>query len=220
MQRSSVYWRYKDKDTLVKAAVAEPFLALLKPLRSLTEPTDSWPELSRALETMMNRVQAEPDTVKAGLLLKMQRWEPPTLGGSAVLEGSSAAEADLASFFGRIVPEEHDGHQVGQDLAWIVARFIDGFMLAPALGLPRAGRLGNKNPDPPAHQRQHPRTPPNHRMNRTHHGNGFRCGDIWTWVWQANDDERPKGTTRSPVRWRTGEGSKSIRVRVVPPATT
>ena len=136
MQRSSVYWRYKDKDTLVKAAVAEPFLALLTPLRSLTEPTDSWPELSRALETMMNRVRAEPDTVKAGLLLKMQRWEPPTLGGSAVLEGSSAAEADLASFFGRIVPEEHGGHQVGQDLAWIVARFIDGFMLAPALGYP------------------------------------------------------------------------------------
>jgi AcrR family transcriptional regulator len=136
MQRSSVYWRYKDKDTLVKAAVAEPFLALLKPLRSLTEPTDSWPELSRALETMMNRIQAEPDTVKAGLLLKMQRWEPPTLGGSAVLEGSRAAEADLASFFGRIMPEGHDGHQVGPDLAWIAARFIDGFMLAPALGYP------------------------------------------------------------------------------------
>jgi len=135
MQRSSVYWRYKDKDALVKAAVAEPFLALLNPLQSLTDPTDGWPELSRALETIMDRVQAEPDTVKAGLLLKMQRWEPPTLGGSAVLEGSSAAEADLAAFFGRIVPEEHDG-PVGRDLAWIVARFIDGFMLAPALGNP------------------------------------------------------------------------------------
>jgi hypothetical protein len=85
---------------------------------------------------MMNRIQAEPDTVKAGLLLKMQRWEPPTLGGSAVREGSSAAEADLAAFFGRIMPEQHDGHQVGPDLAWIAARFIDGFMLAPALGYP------------------------------------------------------------------------------------
>jgi len=136
MQRSSVYWRYKDKDTLVKAAVAEPFPALLDPLRSLTAPTDSWPELSRALEAMMYRIQAEPDTVKAGLLLKMQRWEPPTAGGSAVLEGTSAAEADFAAFFGRIVPEEHGGQQVGEDLAWIVARFIDGFMLAPALGYP------------------------------------------------------------------------------------
>ena len=58
------------------------------------------------------------------------------MGGSAVLEGSRAAEADLASFFGRIMPEGHDGHQVGPDLAWIAARFIDGFMLAPALGYP------------------------------------------------------------------------------------
>ena len=33
MQRSSIYWRYKDKDTLVKAAVAEPFLALLDAVR-------------------------------------------------------------------------------------------------------------------------------------------------------------------------------------------
>ena len=102
MQRSSVYWRYKDKDALVKAAVAEPFLALLNPLRSLTDSTDSWPELSRALETMMQRMQAEPDTVKAGLLLKLQRWEPPTAAGSAVLEGTSAAEAELAAWFGRI----------------------------------------------------------------------------------------------------------------------
>ena len=47
-------------------------------------------------------------------------------------------------------------------------------------------------------------------MTRTHHGNGFRCGDIWTWIWQANDDERPKGTTRSPVGWRTGEDPRAF----------
>ena len=104
MQRSSVYWRYKDKDTLVNAAVAEPFLALLNPIRSLVDSTDLWLELSSALETMMYRIQAEPDTVKAGLLLKLQRWEPPTAAGSAVLEGTRAAEAELADWFGWVLP--------------------------------------------------------------------------------------------------------------------
>ena len=136
MQRSSVYWRYKDKDALVKAAVAEPFLALLNPLRSLTDSSDVWPELTRGLETMMQRMQADPDTVKAGLLLKLQRWEPPTAAGSAVLAGANLAEAELAAWFGRVLPDEHGAQQADQDLAWIVARFVDGFMLAPALGYP------------------------------------------------------------------------------------
>lgn len=139
MQRSSVYWRYKDKDTLIKAAVAEPFLNLLAPLRQLPSASDHWlEELSSALSTVMSHAHEQADTVKGGLLLKLQRWDPPTSGGSAVLAGTASVEAQLAGWFEDVLPAAEDKDPIGEHLAWIVARLCEGLMLGSALGHPVA----------------------------------------------------------------------------------
>lgn len=139
MKRSSVYWRYKDKDALVKAAVAEPFVELLAPLRSLPNPSDHWLEdLSAALKTVMSQAHDEPDTVKAGLLLKLQRWDPPTSGGSAVLAGTTSVEERLADWFEVILPKADGKDSISAHLAWTVARLCEGLMLASALERPVA----------------------------------------------------------------------------------
>lgn len=139
VQRSSVYWRYQDKDALIKAAVAEPFLELLTPFRSLPDDPDRWvEELSSALGTIMSWVRAQPDTVKAGLLLKVQRWDPPSPGGAAVLDGTHRVEAGLAEWFDRVLPQERGTEPIGAHLAWVVARLAEGLMLVSALGRPVA----------------------------------------------------------------------------------
>ncbi|MGO4188635.1 TetR/AcrR family transcriptional regulator [Pseudarthrobacter sp. TAF60_1] len=138
MKRSSVYWRHKDKDTLIKAAVAEPFVGLLAPFLVLPSPTHDWlQDLSSALETFMSDVLDHPDTVKAGLLLKLQRWDPPTSGGSAVLAGSALAEERLADWFKDVLPEEGK-KPIRDHLAWTIARLCEGLMLGSALGHPAA----------------------------------------------------------------------------------
>ncbi|RAN69538.1 hypothetical protein B5P43_35260 [Bacillus sp. SRB_336] len=135
MQRSSIYWRYKDKDSLVKAAVADPFLALLKPLGSLSTSAEQWLEqLSGALRTLMCRVTEQPETVKAGLLLKIQRWDPPTAAGSAVVAGAHEVELRLAAWLDEVLPAPEGAESIGGHLAWTVARFGEGLMLASALG--------------------------------------------------------------------------------------
>lgn len=136
MQRSSVYWRYKDKDTLIRAAVAEPFLDLLTPLRQLPA-TNRWrEELSSALSTVMSHAHAQPDTVKGGLLLKLQRWDPPTSGGSAVLAGTASIEAQLAGWFEDVLPPAGHNDPISEHLAWFIARLCEGLMLGSALGHP------------------------------------------------------------------------------------
>ena len=139
MKRSSVYWRHKDKDTLIKAAVAEPFVGLLAPFLVLPNSTDDWlQDLSSALETFMSEVLNHPDTVKAGLLLKLQRWDPPTSGGSTVLAGTALAEERLADWFKEVLPEAEGKDAIRVHLAWTVARLCEGLMLGSALGRPVA----------------------------------------------------------------------------------
>lgn len=135
LKRSSVYWRYQDKDALVSAAVADPFLALLQPLGSLPDPGPSWvDDLAVGLRATLRAAQADPDTVKAGLLLKAQRWDPPTSAGSALVEGSQRWQDDLGAWFERIPPLAGGEAGTGQHLAWAVGRLVEGFMLGAALG--------------------------------------------------------------------------------------
>ncbi|MFI1459107.1 TetR/AcrR family transcriptional regulator [Nocardia carnea] len=135
MQRSSVYWRYKDKDSLIKAAVAEPFLELLAPLHALGE--KPWTEeVSAALSTTMRGAHDHPDTIKAGLLLKVQQWDPPTAGGLAVAAGTAGAETALAEWFAEALPPTGRAEAFGEHLAWTVLRLVEGLMLRSALGRP------------------------------------------------------------------------------------
>jgi AcrR family transcriptional regulator len=133
MQRSSVYWRYKDKDTLIKAAVADAFLELLIPLHDLPTPSEDWvADLASAIGATMRAAGDNPDTVKAGLLLEVQQWDPPTAGGTAVVEGSAAAEAAVAEWFSTVCVAA----DAVEHLAWLVLRLIEGLMLGSVLGRP------------------------------------------------------------------------------------
>lgn len=135
MQRSSVYWRYKDKDALIKAAVAEPFVALFSPLYTLPTTTDAWADvLASAMVEVLRTARSEPSTIKAGLLLKVQKWDPQT-SGSAVLEGTAAAEKVLAAWFTTVLPENH-GELIGEHLAWTVTRLLEGLMFGSVSGRP------------------------------------------------------------------------------------
>lgn len=136
MQRSSVYWRYKDKDSLIKAAVAEPFLELFAPLHALPHAQQPWAaELSNALGATLRGAHDQPDTIKAGLLLEVQQWDPPTAGGLAVAAGTAAAERALADWFAEVLPApSSEAH--GAQLAWTVLRLVEGLMLGSALGRP------------------------------------------------------------------------------------
>ncbi|WP_051026939.1 TetR/AcrR family transcriptional regulator [Nocardia higoensis] len=137
MQRSSVYWRYKDKDSLIEAAVAEPFLGLFAPMRALPESVADWAEdLAAAIGATLRAARVHPDAVKAGLLLKVQQWDPPTAGGVTVLAGMAALEAELTAWLMRNAPSGGEGQVPGEHLAWIVLRLVEGLMFGSALGRP------------------------------------------------------------------------------------
>ncbi len=137
VQRSSAYWRYKDKDALVKAAVSEPFLALFAALRALSGAAHDWPaDLAGALGTAVRSAHAQPETVKAGLLIRVRRWDEPTSSGAAVVNGIAATEASLAAWFDRVLPAGHGTEPMGEHLAWTVTRLTEGLMLVSALGRP------------------------------------------------------------------------------------
>ena len=83
-----------------------------------------------------------PDTGRAGHRQGRAPAQAPTLGTphSGRISGVGRHQRRRgrvgSTGSGGFCPEEHGAQQVDQDLAWIVARFVDGFMLAPALGYP------------------------------------------------------------------------------------
>ncbi|MDO5699091.1 MAG: TetR/AcrR family transcriptional regulator [Dermatophilus congolensis] len=134
LTRSSLYWRYKDKDALVEAAVAGPFIALMAPLESLPTPSPDWAQhLASALGETLATVRVSPNTTKSGLLLKVQRQDPPTSAGQAILDAAVRLERNLAAWLSDAwhspAGDEHAAH-----VAWAVTRLLDGLMLGSAFG--------------------------------------------------------------------------------------
>ena len=144
IQPSSAYWRYKDKDALVKAAVWEPFLALLAPLRTLPESAHDWPGEPCRCTEHDDALGARPAGHGQGLLLRVRRWDEPTSSGSAGLDGIAATEAGLAAWFDRVLPARHGAEPMGEHLAWTVARLTEGLMLVSALGRPVPAECVNR----------------------------------------------------------------------------
>ncbi|ALZ99014.1 TetR/AcrR family transcriptional regulator [Corynebacterium glutamicum] len=146
VRKSSLYWRYKDKDTLVHAAVTKPFLNLILHRPALLDNDASWIEaISTELEIFTHRICEHPDTVKAGLLLLLQHWDSPNCAGAQTVAGARKIEADTATW----LQKHSDLHpELSEHVAWMLMRLKEGVMLdlvlwQQELGLSKRGCLQN-----------------------------------------------------------------------------
>lgn len=133
-QRSSIYWRYQNKDTLIREAVAEPFLALMAAPEHMAQPDHGWrSRLAASLAESVESAMESPDTVKAGLLLKLQRRDPPSLGGQAIQAGMAREFASLDTWIA--AEGTSSGRTVdAAGLGWTVSVLREGLMLGVAFG--------------------------------------------------------------------------------------
>lgn len=150
LKRSSLYWRYEDKDQLVAAAVSEQFLnvmgradVIIGPIEAdNARPTDGREEVAASarldvaralgedLADLQSRLTVDPDLMRAGLLMAVQRWDPPTAGGEALKFGSRAIDAQLAEWFqdvGRV-----EGRQAWR-ASWLFTRLRMGIIASHVL---------------------------------------------------------------------------------------
>lgn len=134
MPRSSVYWRYPDKDRLVQAAVAGPFLALTELAKPQASPThDRWrAQLAEAMITCVQSAASAPDTVRAGLLMKLQHRHPPSLASEDIRQGLARQEAGLRTWLeDAMSPATGEHADVG---AWATTVLMEGLLLDIAFG--------------------------------------------------------------------------------------
>lgn len=137
MTRSSLYWRYPDKDSLVEAAVSEQFLQALEARLYLPPVKDKNPaEMARVLAGGLARipgnVAGDRSLMTAGVLLAVQRFEPPTAGGASVVAGTRKHVERLANWFIHVGGLKERG---AHDLAWLYSRqqigIVVGLLLQP-----------------------------------------------------------------------------------------
>lgn len=129
VKKSSVYWRYEDKDALVCAAVAQPFLDNLAPFKKLTVGSEDWDaKLTQAFLEFLDNVEKHPIAVKAGLLLKLLRWDKPATASVALNAGTTEVGEHLVTWFKGILPESEHQERNARDIAWAIARLCDGIM--------------------------------------------------------------------------------------------
>jgi AcrR family transcriptional regulator len=135
MQRSSIYWRYKNKDELIRAAVAEPFLELVSASRlGAVADTDAWPSmLAASVQRSVEGAMDSPDTVKAGLLLKLQRRDPPSLGSQTIQLGVDSEVAALDAWIASAVEVSRAAVDAAE-LGWTVNVLREGLLLGVAFG--------------------------------------------------------------------------------------
>lgn len=133
MQRSSVYWRYKDKDRLVEAAVADPFLEIMQ-VPQVADQQTSVNSASHVANALINCVQAaiqDRDAVRAGLLMKLQHRQPPAAASQRIQEGLADQERKLSKWLEEVagLPETQ-----AAAAAWSTTVLTEGLILAVAFG--------------------------------------------------------------------------------------
>ncbi|NVN00180.1 TetR/AcrR family transcriptional regulator [Arthrobacter sp. SDTb3-6] len=134
VQRSSIYWRYKGKDELIHAAVTSEFLDL--GATSKLPPPDGAAWLNMIAANLQESVEVawkSPDTVRAGLLLKLQRRDPSPLGSQAIQQGVAQEAAALEQWITSAV--ELEGQHVDvNEIGWILNILREGLFLGVAFG--------------------------------------------------------------------------------------
>lgn len=129
VKKSSVYWRYEDKDALVCEAVAQPFLNNLAPFKELGEVGEDWTEhLVDAFLQFLENVEANPITVKSGLLLKLLKWDEPAKASVVLNAGTTEVGEHLVKWIQQVLPESRHRERNARDIAWAIARLCDGIM--------------------------------------------------------------------------------------------
>ncbi|OHF35715.1 TetR/AcrR family transcriptional regulator [Corynebacterium sp. HMSC074A01] len=98
--RSSIYWKYEDKDALIKDAFVGPYLEMKGELDGLPDSSQVGiaEALAHELVAMNERLAASPLVAAGGLLIAAQRRTPPTPAGRALVAGSRASEKRLAGW--------------------------------------------------------------------------------------------------------------------------
>lgn len=136
LSRSSVYWRHKDKDALVRAAITDRYLAVKGNLKDLPVDGDvNVPAvLGNELLAMTCRVQQMPATVKAGVLMAVQRWDPPILASAALVKGSRATEILFARWLEESLPKPYALQRDYMRVAWLFNRLRIGVITGYVLG--------------------------------------------------------------------------------------
>ena len=135
IRRSSVYWRFADKESLVAAAVAAPYADLVDRLLDLPTPEllgDEWAEaVAEAIYSTLLAADARRSLVKAGLLLKAQG-----LGGPSkhILARAEHTEAALSAWLGATPAIKTEGDEIVPHLTWMITRLVEGTMLGTTLG--------------------------------------------------------------------------------------
>ena len=133
-QRSSIYWRYENKETLIREAVSEPFLSLMNAPAADPRSARSWSSaLTASLVGSVEDAMKSPDTVKAGLLLKLQRRDPPSLGGEAIQLGMAREFAALDSWIAAAVGSSGTTADAAS-IGWAASILREGLMLGIAFG--------------------------------------------------------------------------------------
>lgn len=130
--RSSIYWKYEDKDALIKDAFVGPYLEMKGELDSLPDAREAGiaETLARELVATNGRLHASPLVAAGGLLIAAQRRKPPTPAGHALIAGSRSSEQRLASWLHTtdLSDEINPTH-----VAWLFNRLRIGMVAGVAL---------------------------------------------------------------------------------------
>lgn len=131
MQRSSVYWRYKDKDHLISAAVSEPFLRLAD--RILPKDSGGTPGLSSFAfsgATSIKLAMEDRSAAVAGLLLKLQRRVPLVLASCTIMNGLELRLEQMGAELQEHLAKDGDHGELTVDaLRWLLHTLWEGLLL-------------------------------------------------------------------------------------------
>lgn len=131
MQRSSVYWRYKDKDLLISAAVSDPFLRLADVILPSTD--DMAAQLSvfaRSVARSIGLAIEDQSTAIAGLLLKLQQRTPAVLASDTIRLGLEVHLEQMRAELAQSLADRGENQALAVDaLCWLLHTIWQGLLL-------------------------------------------------------------------------------------------
>lgn len=131
LPKSSIYWHFEDKDTLITSVVEDSYRQWIDRIKSATTPADH-ERLGAGFAQSIQSITDSPDFLRLGLMLTLDQRSEPTPARQRFVAIRAEVQENLALLFRGTFPGLDDAAVAS--LGHLTMALTDGFFIANEAG--------------------------------------------------------------------------------------
>ena len=131
LPKSSIYWHFEDKDTLIATVVEDSYRQWIERIKAATTPADH-ERLGDGFARSVQSITDSPDFLRLGLMLTLDKRSEPTPARQRFVAIRAEVQANLHELYRSTFP--HLDENAVASLGHLTMALTDGFFIANEAG--------------------------------------------------------------------------------------